>query len=201
MGAGGRADHHPPGGSPTRAGNRRQGGHRYAAGAPGRCARGVHHRGQARAAPHRGLGQRKGEIEIIVYILNGTELEIVNSDFVERFCVVRKDDATLIVASYSSARSPVTLARYAGVGEAKAALQRCFMIWPAAERRHLRCRRAPCMERSTSVMTPEQSGEEGAKLNTPLRGPHRARRSVRRLGYGKEAEAAHAAREGRESGH
>lgn len=32
-----------------------------------------------------------------MYILNGTELEIVNSDFVERFCVVRKDDAKLAV--------------------------------------------------------------------------------------------------------
>lgn len=61
-----------------------------------------------------------------MYILNGAEMEVVNTDFVERFCVVRKDDATLIVASYSSARSPVTLARYASVGEARAALRTLF---------------------------------------------------------------------------
>lgn len=61
-----------------------------------------------------------------MYILNGSELEVVNTDFVERFCVVRKDDAALIVASYSSERPPVTLARYAGVGEAKAALRTLF---------------------------------------------------------------------------
>lgn len=61
-----------------------------------------------------------------MYILNGAGMEIVNTDFVERFCVVRKEDAALIVASYHTDRPPVTLARYAGVGEAQAALQTLF---------------------------------------------------------------------------
>lgn len=58
--------------------------------------------------------------------MNGAGMEIVNTDFVERFCVVRKDDAALIVASYHTDRPPVTLARYAGAEEAKAALRTLF---------------------------------------------------------------------------
>lgn len=58
-----------------------------------------------------------------MYILNGSGTEIVNSDYVERFCLVQKEDAALIVASYHTDRPPVTLARYADGAEARSALQ------------------------------------------------------------------------------
>ena len=53
-----------------------------------------------------------------MYILNGKQTEIVNSEFVERFCAVEKPDAGLIVASYGADRPPVTLARYKDMTEA-----------------------------------------------------------------------------------
>lgn len=57
-----------------------------------------------------------------MYILDGRGMQIVNTEFVERFCVVTKPDAALIIASYSQNREPVTLARYKDDKEAKAAL-------------------------------------------------------------------------------
>lgn len=35
-----------------------------------------------------------------MYIMVPTGMEIINSEFVERFCVVEKPDAALVVASY-----------------------------------------------------------------------------------------------------
>lgn len=46
-------------------------------------------------------------------ILDQKEIMIVNSEFVERFLLVPKDDCHLIIASYSETRNPVTLGRYA----------------------------------------------------------------------------------------
>lgn len=46
-------------------------------------------------------------------ILNQQENMIVNSYFVERFLVVKKDDCHLVIASYGESRSPITLGRYA----------------------------------------------------------------------------------------
>ena len=60
-----------------------------------------------------------------MYILNGTKNEILNSEFVERFCVVSKCDASLIVASYGADRC-VTLARYGNDQEAMQALSGLF---------------------------------------------------------------------------
>lgn len=61
-----------------------------------------------------------------LYILSGSKKEIVNSDFVERFCVVVKSDASLIVLSYSDTRPPVTLAKYKDAVEAKGILAELF---------------------------------------------------------------------------
>lgn len=61
-----------------------------------------------------------------MYILNGNGTQIVSSEFVERFCVVEKEDAALIVLSYSAERPPVTLARYKDVSEAKETLSDLF---------------------------------------------------------------------------
>lgn len=57
-----------------------------------------------------------------MYLLTEAGSQIVNTEFVERFCVARKPDAVLIVASYSTERPPVTLGRYADGQEACAAL-------------------------------------------------------------------------------
>lgn len=57
-----------------------------------------------------------------MFIMNNKGLEVINSQFVERFCISIKPDAALIVASYSDQRAPVTVARYADAAEAKEAL-------------------------------------------------------------------------------
>lgn len=56
-----------------------------------------------------------------MYIWAGRQ--VVNSAFVERFVVVEKNDAALVVASYSDTRPPVTLSRYKNAREATDALQ------------------------------------------------------------------------------
>jgi hypothetical protein len=61
-----------------------------------------------------------------MYILSGNDHEIVNSEFVERFRIVEKPDAVLIVASYSDVRPPITLARYRDMEEAEDALIELF---------------------------------------------------------------------------
>lgn len=48
-----------------------------------------------------------------MYILAGNKKEIINSEFVERFCIVIKPDAALVNASYSDVRPPVTMGKYA----------------------------------------------------------------------------------------
>ena len=48
-----------------------------------------------------------------MYIVNQKKTEIINTDFVERFLIVEKNDAVLIVLSYNNTdRPPVTLAKY-----------------------------------------------------------------------------------------
>lgn len=55
-----------------------------------------------------------------MYILTSDGKSIVDSRFVERFCIVEKPDACLIVASYSADRV-VTIGRYTDRKEADAA--------------------------------------------------------------------------------
>ena len=57
-----------------------------------------------------------------MFFLNETGCELINSSYVERFCVVKKPDASLIVASYGDVRPPVTIGRYADKSEAMEAL-------------------------------------------------------------------------------
>lgn len=57
-----------------------------------------------------------------MYIVDSHAKQIINSDFVERFCVVEKGDAALIVASYSDVRPPVTMGRYQDAKEAQNAM-------------------------------------------------------------------------------
>lgn len=57
-----------------------------------------------------------------MYIMAAGGRQIVNSEFVERFCISEKDDASLVVASYSDVRPPVTMARYKDTEEARRAI-------------------------------------------------------------------------------
>lgn len=45
--------------------------------------------------------------------------QCVNADYPERFCLVEKPDATLVIASYRDDRPVVTLGRYKTLGEAR----------------------------------------------------------------------------------
>ena len=56
-----------------------------------------------------------------MYIMTAGGRQIINCEFVERFCIAEKEDATLIVASYSDVRPPVTLGRYKDPEEARRA--------------------------------------------------------------------------------
>lgn len=57
-----------------------------------------------------------------MYFMNGARTELVNSEYVERFRVVEKEDACIVIASYSREGQPVTLARYGTLNEAMDAL-------------------------------------------------------------------------------
>lgn len=56
-----------------------------------------------------------------MWIMASDGKSIVDSSFVERFCLVEKPDAVLIVASYSAERI-ITIGRYADKKEAASAL-------------------------------------------------------------------------------
>lgn len=56
-----------------------------------------------------------------MWFMNGNETEIINTEYVERFVIVEKDDAFLICASYSETRV-ITVARYRNKEEAYSAL-------------------------------------------------------------------------------
>lgn len=58
----------------------------------------------------------------MMYILTGDKKQIINSDFVERFCISEKPDAALIVASYDKNIQLVTVARYRDLREAQKVL-------------------------------------------------------------------------------
>lgn len=55
-----------------------------------------------------------------MFILDPKGIYLFNTDLVERFAIVDKSDAVLIVASYSG--SPVTVARYGSTKEAREAM-------------------------------------------------------------------------------
>lgn len=57
-----------------------------------------------------------------LYIMSENGKQIINTEFVERFCIVEKEDAALVVASYSDVRAPVTIGKYLDAAEAKGVL-------------------------------------------------------------------------------
>jgi hypothetical protein len=61
-----------------------------------------------------------------MFISNGAGNELINTALVERFRIVEKPDACLIVASYGQDCDPVTAARYGTLKEAQEALRELF---------------------------------------------------------------------------
>lgn len=60
-----------------------------------------------------------------MYILTSDGKSIVDTSFVERFCMVEKPDAYLIIASYNAERA-VTIGKYAGKDEAFGVITNLF---------------------------------------------------------------------------
>lgn len=56
-----------------------------------------------------------------MFIMASDQKSVLNSDFVERFCIVEKPDSVLIIASYSETRA-VTIGKYIDRREATEAL-------------------------------------------------------------------------------
>ena len=70
--------------------------------------------------------ERKGYVGgIVMYILTSDQKSIVDSGFAERFCLVEKPDACMIVASYSAERM-VTIGKYKDRAEAVDALNALY---------------------------------------------------------------------------
>ena len=61
-----------------------------------------------------------------MFIMTHNNTQIINIDFVERICIAQKDDATLIVLSYSAERPAVTLGRYATMQVAQNVMDELF---------------------------------------------------------------------------
>lgn len=61
-----------------------------------------------------------------MYIMNAMQNAVLNSDFVERFLIADKEDAALVIASYSQDRNPVTIGRYKDKKEAQGALTNLY---------------------------------------------------------------------------
>ena len=62
-----------------------------------------------------------------MYVMNAMQNAVINSDFVERFCIVEHEDASLVIASYKDTRPPVTLGRYKDKKEAHGVLSELFV--------------------------------------------------------------------------
>ena len=62
-----------------------------------------------------------------MYILNQTQSVIHDAEYIERFHLVQKPDAVLIIASLRHEQQPDTLGRYADMTEARAVLLSLFI--------------------------------------------------------------------------
>lgn len=61
-----------------------------------------------------------------MYVLNASKTVIHNTDYIERFHMVDKGDAVLIIASQRHGDQPDTLGRYGTVSEARSVLLDLF---------------------------------------------------------------------------
>ena len=60
-----------------------------------------------------------------MYILTSDQKSVIDSGYVQRFCLVEKSDATLIIASYSADRA-VTIGKYVDAEEAHGVLAELY---------------------------------------------------------------------------
>lgn len=91
-----------------------------------------------------------------MFIMNGTGTEIVNTECVERFMLIRKDDAALIQAVIRGRDGIVTIGRYAEASEASRAMAELM--------EHLSAGESHAMYGNTGRYLPEkrQNGYHGA---------------------------------------
>lgn len=61
-----------------------------------------------------------------MYIFSSDKKSIIDSLFVQRFCIVEKPDAVLVIASYSADRA-VTIGKYADTEEAHGVLTAMYV--------------------------------------------------------------------------
>lgn len=61
-----------------------------------------------------------------MYIMDQQEKVIHNTDFIQRFHIVEKSDAWLIISSIEHDKTPDTLGRYFTEAEAKSVLEQLF---------------------------------------------------------------------------
>lgn len=88
-----------------------------------------------------------------MYIVSGDALQIIDSACVERFVVAKKPDAVLILASYGAERQPITIAKYESSRRLGMPYRPSWLLLWAARRISI-CRRAGCLQRSTSSTIP-----------------------------------------------
>lgn len=67
-----------------------------------------------------------------MYILTSDQKSVIDSGYVQRFCLVEKPDATLIIASYSAERA-VTIGKYADAEEAHGVLTALYTALSTGE--------------------------------------------------------------------
>lgn len=60
-----------------------------------------------------------------MYILASDQKSVIDSGYVQRFCLVEKPDATLIIASYSADRA-ITIGKYADAEEGHGVLAELY---------------------------------------------------------------------------
>lgn len=69
---------------------------------------------------------------VSVYIFTSDKKSILDSVFVERFCIVQKPDAVLVIASYNADRA-VTIGKYADLEEAHGVLAAMYVAISAGD--------------------------------------------------------------------
>lgn len=94
-----------------------------------------------------------------MFIMNGNRTELINTVHVRRFAIAQKEDACLVIASYSQETNPITLARYQTFDEAVTALDDMHMAISYDEQSYR-------MPESTGVYKPvgrPRNGQNGCK--------------------------------------
>lgn len=87
-----------------------------------------------------------------MFFINENQTEMINSQYVERFRVDEKSDASIIIATYGEERHPVTVARYKNREEA---IQALYTLCSEIEGR------SPYTMQASTLFTKEQKHQNG----------------------------------------